>query len=422
MINRIGTKVRGMLRQPLYQNAGYLLAANFLPGLIGFVFWALAGKLFGAHAVGLASVVFSAATLLAMLANLGLSIGLIRYLPSSVDRPALLQTVFAANLAASLAFGGIYLAGAPLWAANLIAELHGAGFIAVFLALTAAITLGAIVRDTFVAYRAAKYTFAYTLVSQVARIGFLLVFIGRGASGLVSSTMLAFALGLVFSSGLHLRKVEPAYRLSSRVDAGVLRQLIPFSLGSHLTNVLLFVPQLVFPMMILEMLGAVPSAHAYIPLMIGWMVTSPAVALLNSAFAESSHDLERADRILWRTGGLAVGISVVVGAGVYALAGPLLSLVGAEYVEASQGLLRLLAVAAPLITFNQAYINYLRIYKKVRLMTVLNLALTAVIMGLAAVMIPRMGIDGAGVSVLAAYGFMAVVSTGILWNERRKRG
>ena len=418
-LSNLTVKVRGVLQQRMYQNAGYLLVANYLPGLVGFVFWALAGNLYGAHDLGLTSVVISAATLLAMLANLGLSTGLIRFLPSVTDRPRLLQTVFAGNLIACLAFTGIYLAGAPLWAANLTAELNGAAFYGIFITLVVTITLGAIVRDAFVAYRAAKYSFAYTLISQLARVAFLFLFIGRGAQGLITSTMLAFGLGLIFSAGLHLRRVEPAYRLTSRLDVGVLNTLVPFSLGSHLTNILLVLPQLVFPMLILELLGPVPSAHAYIPLMIGWMITGPAVALLNSAFAESSNEHEQANRILWRSGRLAIGVSLITAVLVYILATPLLSLFGAEYAQNSSGLLRLLALAAPFITFNQAYINYLRVYKKVKLMTLINLILSLLVMGLAVITIPRLGINGSGVSVLVAYAVMTAVSALIIWRDRR---
>ncbi|MRR31408.1 hypothetical protein EG834_14045, partial [bacterium] len=159
-LSSLTTKTCGIFQQRIYQNAGYLLVANYLPGLVGFVFWALAGNLYGAHDLGLTSVVISAATLLAMLANLGLSTGLIRFLPSVTDRPRLLQTVFAGNLIACLAFTGIYLLGAPLWASNLTAALHGASFYGIFIALVVTITLGAIVRDAFVAYRTAKYSFA----------------------------------------------------------------------------------------------------------------------------------------------------------------------------------------------------------------------------------------------------------------------
>lgn len=411
-------KFAAMFRERLFQNAGYLLVANYLPGLVGFVFWALAGNLYGAHDIGLASVVISAATLLAMVANLGLSIGLIRFLPAASDRPSMLQTVFGINLVAGCLFALGYLAGAPWWAAKLAAEIHGVTFNLVFVVLVIVIAVGAVVRDVFVAYREAKYSFAYTLVSQLARVLLIFPFVGRGSLGLISSTMIAFGLALIFSASLHLRKVEPTYRLTTRGDSAILNTLVPFSLGSHLTNLLLVLPQLIFPMLIMEILGPVPSAHAYIPLMIGWMITGPAVALLNSAFAESSNDHEGADRILWRTGGFAIGVSLITAVLVYFLAAPLLSLFGPEYAQNSSGLLRLLALASPFITFNQAFINYLRIYKKVKMMTVLNLFLTVMIMGMAVVVIPRLGINGSGVSVLAAYVIMTVFSAVIIWRER----
>ena len=82
-------KIKSLLRIPLYLNAAYLMLANLANALFGFVFWIIAARLYTAEAVGVASAILSAASLLTMLSSLGLGYGLIRFLKSS-NNPTIL--------------------------------------------------------------------------------------------------------------------------------------------------------------------------------------------------------------------------------------------------------------------------------------------------------------------------------------------
>jgi len=81
-------KIRGFLRISLYRNAAYLLMTSGTNSLAGFVFWAMAARLYPAEGVGLASAAISAMGLLALLSTLGMDYGLIRFLPGAHACPA----------------------------------------------------------------------------------------------------------------------------------------------------------------------------------------------------------------------------------------------------------------------------------------------------------------------------------------------
>ena len=79
-------RIRKLLRVSLYRNAGYLMLASGVNSLAGFVFWAVAARLYPAEGVGLAAAAISAMGLLALLSTLGMDYGLIRFLPGSGDK------------------------------------------------------------------------------------------------------------------------------------------------------------------------------------------------------------------------------------------------------------------------------------------------------------------------------------------------
>ena len=58
---RHGQRLGGIMRQPLFANAGYLWAINLAGALAGFVFWGIAARLYAPEEVGVGSAVISTA-------------------------------------------------------------------------------------------------------------------------------------------------------------------------------------------------------------------------------------------------------------------------------------------------------------------------------------------------------------------------
>ena len=151
------TRLTALMRQSLFANAGYMLGITLVGSLAGFVFWGMAARLYQPQEVGIASSMASAVALLANIASLGVSIGLVRFLPETPHPSRLLNTSLAFNTATGILAGGAFLVGLPLWLPSLVIlqrhALHAVGFLVYVIATT----LGALIHAAFVARRQALY-------------------------------------------------------------------------------------------------------------------------------------------------------------------------------------------------------------------------------------------------------------------------
>jgi O-antigen/teichoic acid export membrane protein len=414
----LGHQFGGLLRQPLFANAGYLWAVTLVGSLAGFVFWGLAARLYAPGNIGIASAVISAAALLAGLAGLGLGTGLVRFLPGVGDPSRLLNSALSFSALAALFVAVIYLAGLDLWSPSLSFLRSSILYLAGFVAFTIAQTLGAVIQMAFVARRRAGYALARTGIVNGGRLLLVVPLVGLGAAGLVGSQALAVVVSVALSLALFLPRVEPGYRLGLRLHRPDLAAILPYSLGNYLAGLLAQTSQMVLPLLILEVLGPAPGGYAYVAWMIGGLLASPGMALAGSAFAEGSHEPGSLAAVLSRAAlaGLAL---TAAGSLVVALSAPwLLRIFGAGYAAEAAVLLRWLALAAPFVVLVSLYFTRLRVEKRIGPLIGLSGAVAALTLGLAAVLMPRYGIAASAVGWLAGNGLVAALALAALWRER----
>jgi O-antigen/teichoic acid export membrane protein len=408
----------GLLRQPLFANAGYLWAVTLVGALVGFLFWGLAARLYTPQQVGLASATISTVTLLAGIATFGIGAGLIRFLPGARQPRRLLNTAFTFNVVAALLVAGLYLVGVELWSPSLV-SLRGSGlYLAGFLAFTVAATLVAVLQMVFVARRRAGYALAQTGIANGLRLLLVVLLAGLGAAGLVGSVAVAFVVAVVISLILSLPRVEPGYRPRPDFLWPDLAPILPYSAGNYLARLLAQTPQLLLPLLILEMLGPAASGYAYIAWMLGSVLASPGLALAGSAFAEGSNAPGSLFAVLSRAAAAAL-VLTVTGALVVALGAPgVLGLFGTEYAAEAATLLRWLAAAAPLVVLAGLYYTRLRVEKRVGRLMLLSGLVAALTLGLAAALMPRYGIAASAVGWLLGNGLVAALAMVGMWRER----
>ena len=407
----------GLLRQPLFTNAGYLWGVTLVAALTGFLFWGLAARLYSPEEVGTASAVISAVTLLAGIATLGMGAGLVRFLPGARQPRRLLNTAFTFNALAALLVAGIYLAGMPLWSPSL-AGLRGNGlYVAGFLTFAVATTLGGVLQMAFVARRRAGYTLAQTSVVNVGRLLLVVPLTGLGAAGLTGSVAIGFLVATALSLVFFLPKVEVGYRPRPEFSWRDLAPILPYSAGNYLAGLLTQTPQLLLPLLILELLGPASGGYAYIAWMLGAVLVSPGLALASSAFAEGANAPASLEAVLSRS--RAAGLALTgAGALVVALGAPwLLRLFGAEYAAEATALLRWLAAAAPLVVLARLYFTRLQVQKRIGEMILLSGVIAALTLGLAAALVPRHGITANGVGWLLGNGLVATLAVARMWRD-----
>jgi O-antigen/teichoic acid export membrane protein len=407
-----------LVRQPLFANAGYLLAVNMVGALVGFVFWGLAARIYQPEEVGTASATLSVMALLSGIASLGMGNSLVRFLPGARSPERFLNTVFTFNTLIALPIAGVYLAGLSIWSPSLIALRQNGLYIVGFLTYIIAATVAAVVQMAFVARRRADYTLIHTCVIQGGRLLLVVVLTGLGAMGLVGSMALAVVLATVFSLTILLPRVVPGYRLRPDIVWHDLTTIIPYSLGNYIANLLIQLPQMILPLIILEVLGSAFSGYAYIAWMLGYLLTSPGMALASSAFAEGSNAPHKLTTILIRAAALALLLTLPAVAILGITAPWVLLLFGSSYAQEASGLLRWLAVAAPLVVLTGLYFTYLRVQKRIGWLIVLSTVVAAATLGVTVVLMPSFGIAAGGIGWLIGNGLVAILT---VWQMMRGR-
>ena len=102
---------KNIIGDSLYRNSSYLIASNILSTALGFIFWALATRVFSTQDVGLGSTLISSTDLVVAFALLGLNMGLVRYLPASDRKNDKINSVFVITSITSLIASLIFVLG-----------------------------------------------------------------------------------------------------------------------------------------------------------------------------------------------------------------------------------------------------------------------------------------------------------------------
>jgi O-antigen/teichoic acid export membrane protein len=403
------SRLKELIKSPLFYNAWYLLGVNFFPALAGFLFWTIASRLYPAAEIGIASVIISTVTLVSWIAGLGTNMGLIRFIPASESPGRLINSVLNLNILTSVICAAIFLLGMPLWAKSLQADLGSVFSIFVFIAFVIAATIGTTIRDSSVAYQRSNHAFIYTLTSNLLRIVLIFPVVRLGYLGLVGSATAAYWLAYFMSMFLLMPKVLPGFHWSPQLHWSDLKSLLPFSGGNYLATLIMQMTQTIIPLLTLNRLGADANAYSYITLMLGTLATGPGIALAMSAFAEGANDLHQWRRILSKAIPVAIVVTLFCSAILAIGAAYFLSWFGTTYADQGARLLRWMALAAPAVVVNQMFFTYLKLHKSMGLLIGLGLAAMLITLLTAYALMPVYGILANGIGVLAGNAVVSIV-------------
>ncbi len=403
----------------LYRNAVFLIVANVLNALFGFVFWIVAARFYTAEEVGLGSASISAAGLLSSLASLGLGYGLIRFLPRSNNPGRMVNTLLTVNVLTATAAAGIFLAGLGLWSPALAFIREDPLYLVLFIIFTIIFTVSGLVENAFVAGRHAGFTVTKNLIFGGSKIVLaVLLAAWLAAFGIISSWGIAMAAAvLVCLIWLVPRALTPnpafplgkgegirQYRAMPALDIGVLKETARFSAGNNVSALLWSAPTQVLPLMIINQIGAAPNAYFYVALNIAGILFTVPTMISTSLFAEGSYDEKSLRHQMRQSLKLSFIILVPVLAVVLLTANYLLLPFGRVYAAEGADLLRILAVSALPLAVNVIYLGVKRVEMKLGTLVAITGVITAVTLGVSYVLIPRMGIEGAGVGWLVGQG------------------
>jgi O-antigen/teichoic acid export membrane protein len=400
----------------LVANSGYQMATQATNGLLGYVFWIIAARLSSASAVGLATALLSVMTLVASVANLGLSFALMQNLPRLRGDHEWSTTVTTglggAGLAGVIA-GALAVVGLGTLLGRFSALIHDPGLIAIFVVGGSLTTVVSVADAVFSGARSSAQMLIRNLAWNAAKIMLLAAPLVAGArltnTGIVASWVIGLAVSTLGVFAVQLGRLGHRYRASlrgARRAVGVLRS----SLGAHyLTQLGANLPQFLLPVIVVVRLSSTQNAYFYVAWSVGgaFFLISPSVA--NALFAEGVHrPREMADTV--KRAALIISALLAPAMIALGLGGRyVIGLFGAAYAAHSELLLLLLVVSAVPDAVTNVYLVVLRLRGRLRTAAALNIGMALAALAGAWFLLPRVGVSGAGWAWLGAQTAGAVI-------------
>jgi O-antigen/teichoic acid export membrane protein len=230
----------------------------------------------------------TATSLLAVLSLFGLNTTLVRFLPMSKDRDALITAAVILVAACAAGFSLIYLLLIPVLAPRLAFVEHRPAMVAGFVLLTSFAAVNLLTDSVFIASRKASYC-ALTDggVSGITRIASGLILVGGGTYGIYCACAAGFATAAVVS--LVLIATALRWRPSLTKPFRTLKPLLRFSSANYAGNICMVLPTLVVPLIVLDRLGASAAAYYFVAFQIATLLYSAVYAVEQAFLAEGSH-------------------------------------------------------------------------------------------------------------------------------------
>lgn len=393
----------------LLRNSVYIMLTTGVNSVLGYVFWIVVARTYAAYQVGIASALIAAMTFVAAIANFGTSPALIQLLPRAHDDREWSRTLSTSILTGTVA--GLLIA--LLCAAVILpAVSHSLSVVRATVAAAALFTVGVAIWSVslisdylFIAERRASNMVARNFafgVFKLILVAALSLVAARSALSIFGSWIAACALSLWLAYVFLLPRLEHRFRFSSAGTLSALRATAWSYAGNYLTTLGNVIPFALLPVLVVARLSATDNAYFYLTWLLGGAFFTISSAVGSALFAEGASDPARINaqtRSAVRITAALLGPMMVL----FLVGGhALLTLFGPRYAAHGTTLLILLTVSAIPDAITNIYIARLRSQGRLGFPAATNMGMAAVTIIGAWVLLPSLGITGAGVAWLVA--------------------
>ncbi|MCX5534501.1 lipopolysaccharide biosynthesis protein [Streptomyces sp. NBC_00006] len=406
----------------LFRNAYALMLNTGISGVLGVGFWLAAAHYYTADAVGQGSAAIAAMKFLAGLTAVTLTGALARFIP--VAGRATGRFIFRtyAGSSVAVAFAAlIFLLTLDVWGPSysfLHGTLNGLGFIAAVIAWS----LLTLQDGVLTGLRSALWVPVGNTVFSLVKLGLLVAFAASfAATGVFVSWVVAIAFSVVPLGLLVFRRLVPRHiaATDSKAEPPSLREMGRFLAGDYTGSLFSLAVVYLVPVLIASQVSSADNAYFYIATTIGGTVNLLAINMGASLTVEGSHDpaqLAANTRAALRR---MARIMLPICALLFILAPFVLHVFGAAYADAATPLLRWFAVGAALRVVMETYFAVLRAQSRTSGLAWLQGLLCLLVLGLTLLLLPRMGLTGAGVAEISSLAVIVAIAAPKLWRVVR---
>ncbi|MFJ8362656.1 lipopolysaccharide biosynthesis protein [Streptomyces sp. NPDC093984] len=397
----------------LFRNAYALMLNTGISAVLGLGYWLVAARYYSDTAVGQGSAAIAAMKLLAGLTAVTLTGALARFIPVAgrATGRLILRTYAGSSLVVAIA-AGVFLLTLDLWGPS-YRFLHGPGPALVFVVAVVSWNLLTLQDGVLTGLRSALWVPVGNTVFSAVK---LLLLVGFAAAipmlGVFVSWVAAIATSVVPLGWLVFRRLVPRHVKGTEDHASPpsLKEIGRFLAGDYTGSLFSLAVVYLVPVIVASQVSAADNAYFYITTTIGGTTNLLAINMGASLTVEGSHDparlaantraaLKRMARIMLPVCGL-----LFLGAPV------ILHVFGDGYAHAATPLLRWFAVGALLRVVMETYFAVLRAQSRTSGLAYLQGLLCVLVLGLTVLLLPRMGLTGAGVAEISSLAVIVAIA------------
>jgi O-antigen/teichoic acid export membrane protein len=391
-VQTFATKLRTSLgsssNRSLLLNAGSMIGTTVITAGLGFAYWWLAARLFPPSAVGFASALISAMTLLGTLGMMGLGTLLIGELPQQPgQRGALIATALLVTGGIATLLGLLFAVIAPLVSAEFHLLTVGVVIMLLFILGVELTSITLVLDQALIGLLRGELQLWRNAIFAVVK---LLALLGVGlwladSSGLSIYATWAFGnllslaalSGFVLLRGIPLRAGRPRWSL--------LRRLPGAALMHHALNLALQLPALGLPIIVTVLLSATLNASFYMAWLLLHLVFAIPYTLTIVLYASGVADRAGFAQKIRLTLGLATTLGVLSNLVLWVGADFLMGIFGPSYATEAAWPLRIMGLGVFPLIIKDHYVATCRVNGRIgrtamyaTLGSVLELSLAAV--------------------------------------------
>ena len=412
-------KARRALSISLYRNAVYLMIGAAVMSILGFAFWILAARLYTVETVGLSSAALSAINLIALLSSLGLDLAVIRFLPEAKrNANIMINSCLTITGLASVVFALIFLAGLNIWSPNLVFLRHSPSIFCAFILFTLAAAITYPAKGTFIAERRNSFNLINVTINSSLKLALVVLLVTLSSTfGIIASWGIGMIISVLCCIFLFLPRAQIGYRPAFAISRKVINEMAHFSFANYGAILIWLSPSLILPLIVLNVLGAESNAYFYIAWTIGVMLLGGSDAISQSLFAEGSYSQSELSLNMKRSLKFVALFLIPAILVVFFAGDKILLLFGKDYSESATWLLRILAISTIPVSLNWLYFSLKRIERRMKGVIGLSTFVAITTLALSWVLLPQMGILGAGLAWFLGQVIAAIFAVSVIVRE-----
>ncbi|GAA3552435.1 lipopolysaccharide biosynthesis protein [Streptomyces osmaniensis] len=406
----------------LFRNAYALMINTGVSAVLGLGFWLAAARYYSESAVGQGSAAIAAMKFLAGLTAVTLTGALARFIPVAGRRSGrLIFRTYAGSCVIVALAAGVFLLTLDLWGPSyrfLNGPLNGLFFVVAVIAWN----LLTLQDGVLTGLRSALWVPVGNTVFSAVKLGLLVAFaVAIPTAGVFVSWVAAIAVSVLPLGWLVFRRLVPRHAAATEEHARPpsLKEIGRFLAGDYTGSLFSLAVVYLIPVIVAAQVSSEDNAYFYITATIGGTVNLLAINMGASLTVEGAHDPGRlagnTRAALKRMARIMIPVAAILFFG----APWILGVFGPGYADAATPLLRWFAVGGLLRVVMETYFAVLRAQSRTAGLAWLQGLLCALVLGLTLVLLPRMGLTGAGVAEIASLSVIVAIAAPRLYRTVR---